>query len=482
VALVAAFLSAPAPLLAHAELVAADPLPNASLVEAPDGVSITFSEPIEAANGSVRLLDAQMREVHGTGALTVDDAGTTAHIDLPPLQPGVYTVSYQVVSIVDGHATAGIYAFVVDPTGAQAPPAAPPTSTSPSVDGWAVLARWLALVAALVGLGSLVTWWHAGRPTIEEQARSADRRPPWRIVIACAAAAVIGLALYLVLSARPIEGAAGGLPFDVAAPFGWTPFAIAMRLAIVAALLAMLLALVGEMRRHAGHGWLAALTAGCLAVSLAGMSAAGHASSLGGPLNAGIDWLHLVAAAAWLGGLPAVYPLAGRVAAAGGSRRAAARGMLRRHGRLALVAGPLVILTGLANSPLVVGEARELVASPHGNLLLAKALLVSIALAIGAVNHLVLRGHGRAPLPVLLGTELLVAAVAVMAGATMVTIQPGASRQPVVEGPSVHPAHFFGVAGPSSVHASVSVPAPGEQTYQVTVLDASDGRPRSDLQ
>jgi mono/diheme cytochrome c family protein len=83
---------------------------------------------------------------------------------------------------------------------------------------------------------------------------------------------------------------------------------------------------------------------------------------------------------------------------------------------------------------------------------------------------------------VLLGTELLVAAVAVMAGATMVTIQPGASRQPVVEGPSVHPAHFFGVVGPSSVHASVSVPAPGEQTYQVTVLDASDGRPRSDLQ
>jgi mono/diheme cytochrome c family protein len=82
----------------------------------------------------------------------------------------------------------------------------------------------------------------------------------------------------------------------------------------------------------------------------------------------------------------------------------------------------------------------------------------------------------------LVGAELLVAAIAVMAGATMVTIQPGAARQPVLTGPSVHPAHFFGEAGPSSIHASVSLPAPGGQTYQVTVLDGADGRPRPDVQ
>ena len=483
VAFVATFLGVPAPLLAHAELVTADPLPNASLVEAPRSVTITFSEPIDAVNGTVRLLDARLREVSGVGALSLDQEGTVAQVDLPSLEPGVYTVSYQVVSIIDGHATAGTYAFVIDPTGAEAPPAAPPSSTSPSVDAWAVLARWLALAGALIGVGSLITWWHAGRATIAAQAPKADRRPPWRIVLICAAAAVIGLALYLLLSARPIGGASDSLLFDVAGQFGWTPFAIAMRVAMVAALLATLLALLGAVGRpRISDGWLAALVGGGLAICLAGMSAAGHASSLGGPLNAAIDWLHLVAAAAWLGGLPAIYPLAARVGTAGGSRRVAAGEMLRRHGRLALVAGPLVILTGLANSPLVVGEARELVASPHGNLLLAKAVLVSIALGIGAANHLLLRGHGRGRLAVLVGAELVVAAVAVMAGATMVTIQPGAARQPVVIGPSVHPAHFFGVAGPTSVHASVSVPAPGEQTYRVTVLDSTDGRPRPDVQ
>ena len=219
-----------------------------------------------------------------------------------------------------------------------------------------------------------------------------------------------------------------------------------------------------------------------MAISLAGMSAAGHASSLGGPLNAALDWLHLVAAAAWLGGLPAVSFLAARARTVGGSARAAGGEILRRHGRLALVAGPVVVLTGLANSPVVLGNSRELVASPYGNLLLVKALLVSVALGFGAVNHLVLRGQGRRRLATLVGAEILVGAVAVLAAAAMVTIQPGAARQPVVSGPSVHPAHFFGEAGPSSIHASVSVPAPGRQTYQVTVRDAADGRPRADVQ
>lgn len=479
--MLACLLAAPAPLLAHAELVSSDPLPNASVVEGPASLSMTFSEPIDAANASVLLFDAQMRAIEGVGPVTLDETGTGASVDLPPLQPGVYTVSYQVVSTTDGHATAGTFAFVVDPTGAQAPPAGPPTSSTPSVDAWAVAARWLALIVGLVGLGALVTWWQAGRPTLESVAPTADRRPPWRLVAVCAAGILGGLALYLVLSARPIGGASGGLPLDVAAPFGWTPFAIAMRVSLLSALIASVLGLVGASGRG-GDRTMVVLVGSCLAVSLAGMSAAGHASSLGGPLNAAVDWLHLVAAAAWLGGLAAIYPLARRVHAAGGSTRTAAGEMLRRHGPLALVAGPLVVVTGLANSPLVLGTPRELVASAYGNLLLVKALLVSLALGIGAANHLLLRGRGKGQVIALVGAELIVAAVAVMAGATMVTIQPAAARQPVLTGPSIHPAHFFGEAGPSSIHTSVSVPAPGRQTYQVTVRDVADGSPRPDVQ
>ena len=148
------------------------------------------------------------------------------------------------------------------------------------------------------------------------------------------------------------------------------------------------------------------LAGGSLGISLAGMSFAGHASALGGPLNAAIDWLHLVAAAAWLGGVLAVYTLATRVRNVGASIRSVSAEMLRRHGRLALVAAPLVVLTGPANSPLVLGTSRELVASSYGNLLLVKAALASLALAIGAMNHVLLRGRGRGHLATLVGAEL----------------------------------------------------------------------------
>jgi mono/diheme cytochrome c family protein len=46
----------------------------------------------------------------------------------------------------------------------------------------------------------------------------------------------------------------------------------------------------------------------------------------------------------------------------------------------------------------------------------------------------------------------------------------------------VNPAHFFGEAGPSRVHAAVSLPAPGDQSYRVIVRDAATGAPRSDVQ
>ena len=484
-AFLACILAAPTPLLAHAEIVSSSPLPNASLVNAPDRVSITFSEPVDPNAAVVELLDPQLRRIDGLGTVLVDDRGTIASIELPPLDPGIYTVRYQVLSTVDGHATQGLFAFVVDPTGAEAPPTSPPVSSSPSVDGWAIAARWLALVAALVGLGSLTIWWQAGRPTLASMAPRADRRPPWRMVALANATAVGGLVLYLALSARPIalDGPSEALPFDVTAAFGSTPFATAMRVAIVAAFTAALVAIIAAVRpRRGDQRLLAASVGGCLALAMAGMSAAGHASSLGGPFNALVDWVHLVAAAAWLGSLPIIPGLAARGVTAGTSRRAVVTEILRRHGRVALVAGPMVVLTGLANSPVVLGTSRELVASGYGNLLLVKAVLVSVALGIGAANHLLVRRRGRGAMAGLVASELLVAAVAVMAAAAMVTIQPAAARQPVVVGPSVQPAHFFGQAGPSEIHASVSVPAPGTQNYQVTVRDAEDGRPRPDVQ
>jgi copper transport protein len=476
-----ATLATPSPASAHAELLDASPPPNGTLVVAPSALELTFTEPIDPEIAFIDLLDAARRPVGDLGPIAVEEDGRVARVSLPELEAGVYTVTYQVVSTVDGHATTGSYAFVVDPTGTEAPPPVSPEASAPAVDARAIAARWIGLLGGLVALGSLVLWWRS-RGLLAITAA----RPPWALVAGAAGLAYGGLAGYLWLASRPIVQAiperAAGLPLDFAAPFGWTPFAIAMRVALAGSLLLVLLAASAWLAR--GRFGDRAVTAGVAtlvaAATLGGMSMAAHAAAAGGLGAALVDWAHLLGVAAWLGGLPAVAVLArrGRDGDAGDTARA----ILRRHGPLALVAAPLVALSGIANSPLVLGAARDLVGSDYGNLLLAKAGLLSVALAIGAVNHLALRGRGRARVAVLVGAELVVAAVAVSVAATMVTIQPASARQPTLVSMPVAPAHLFGEAGEVSVHATVDLPTPGSQRFLVTVADPDTGAPRDDVQ
>ena len=476
-------LAMPATASAHAELIQATPAPNASLGASPAEVTIAFSEPIDPEAAFVDLVDRSQNRVAGVGPVAVEADGRLVRVELPPLDPGPYTVSYQVVSAVDGHATIGSYAFLVDPTGAAAPPTQPQTASSPSVDPVTVGARWVGLIGLLVALGSLVAWWR-GRAVLADRLPPTATGPPWGLVAGVSAVGAIGVVGYLWLSARPIVEALGpdaaGFPIDVAGPFGWSPFAVAMRVTLVALLAVAVLAVLARARTDAR---LATAATVLLAVGVAGMSVAGHATSYGGPAFAVVDWLHQLAAAAWLGALPALLVLARRGRAPHGpGARPLAGALLRRHGALAIVAAPLVALTGIANSPLVLGTPRDVVSSDYGNLLLAKATLLAVAVGIGAVNHLALRGRGRAAIATMIVAELAVAALAVGVAATMVTIQPASARQPVLTALPVNPAHLFGEVGGSDVHATVTPPAPGPQAIQVSITERDTGLPRADVE
>ena len=462
---------APGPASAHAELASADPVPNGSVVEVPPGLRLTFSEPVDPATVSIALLDIRQQRVPGVTAPAVSTDGLTVTAQLPDLEPGVFTVAYQVVSRVDGHATAGSYAFLIDPTGSGPPPADSAVERSPSVDVATVAARFVALAALLVALGSLIVWRTSARDVLGD--RGVDALPPWTLVAGASLTGAAGLAAYLWLAARPITTGGTGIPLDVAGAFGWTPFAIAMRVALVAAAITAVLGFVAA-RRRSDRWW--AAVAGLVALALGGMSVAGHAAAIGGLLFAVLDWAHLLGAAAWLGGMPAAFILAGRAGSG------ALWPILRGHGRVALVAAPVVVLSGIANSPLVLGGTRNLVGSEYGNLLIAKATLVGVALGIGAVNHLALRGRGRVALRRLVGAELIVAALAVLVAATMVTIQAAATRQPVLNAPAVGPAHYTATLDHARVHLTVSLPAPGTQSYRVSVRHPGNAEMPNEIQ
>jgi copper transport protein len=456
----------------------------------------------------VRLLDTRQDEVAGLGEVVTGDGGTVVRVDLPLLEPGTYTVSYQVVSAIDGHITSGRFAFLVDPTGREPPPSGGLESTSPTADPASVAARWLGLAGMLGVVGVALFWLASGLPTLAAAGQgSLGRERVWIVLGLFGLAGFTGLAVYLTLTSAALSTAAAqtGIPFDLAAAFGWTPFAIAMRLALAGSLGAFVVAaarwvmLNGVRQRCRAatdaapvvarttdltgrEGPMLALCGALAAVSLLGSSLAGHAAALGGPLNAAVDWLHLLGVAAWIGTLPGLllFVFVSRdVQSGAGPLRGA---VLRRHSRVALLAAPVVVLTGLANAPVVLGPTRELVAAGYGNLLLAKAILLSAALGIGAANFLLGRaGRVRRTAP-LVAVELGIGALAVLVGATMVTIPPAVSRVPVLVTPTVGSAHLFGTAGPSAVHLAVSLAAPGPQRYQVAVSDPESGEPQPDVQ
>ncbi len=486
---------------AHAELLRSIPVANSSVTSSPASLVLTFTEAIDPANSSVTLLGPDGHPVAGSGRLRVDEAATTAMVGVPALAPAVYTVTYRVTSAADGHVTSGQYAFLVDPTGTQPGPIGTTVSASPSVEPGIIAARWAALVLLLTMVGIATFWLLSARPVLAISSGASSQiggSAPWAALAATAAAALAALAIFLSLSAAAIgPGAAGDvghkdIPLDFAGPFGWTSFAIAMRVTLAATAVALVLA-TGRflgLREHSGdrrvrsqrvEGGLLLGLALAGVVALAGMSFAGHAFAGGGPIFAAFDWLHLVGVAAWLGTLAGLALLGWHLRGMGPDRRSVLGWALTRHSRVAMVAAPVVVLTGLANSPIVLGSARNIVSSQYGDLILAKATLFSAAVAMGAVNYLLVRRGWAARAVTLVSAEAIIGLVAVAAAATMLTIQPGASRVPLLSNSANQTAHLYGAAGSSNVHAAISIPAPGDQLYQVAVSDAASGAPRTDV-
>lgn len=503
--------------LGHAELVSSVPAANASLRTSPPELRLTFGEPIDPATAAIRLIDGNGVAVPGLGPLSTDVGGAIARRSVPPLPRGSYTVRYRVVSASDGHVIDGAFGFLVDPTGTLPNPSSAPTTQSPA-DPAAIATRWAALSGGLVLFGTGLFWLLTARPVLAGRRRAAiGARSVWAVMLICGCLTFAAIAAFLRLAAQQVAaagaqghgGADAAFPLDFAAPFGQTSFAMAMRVALAATALASLLAGAGlivaqlarrqrrvavagvaggadaqaESRAGIGHGVPAALLVAVLlaaALGLLGASLAGHAAGAGAAF-AFLDWLHLLAVGAWLGALPGFAVLAVASRSAVDERRPLLAGAFARHSRVAMVAAPVVALSGIANSPIVIGQAREVVASGYGNLALGKILLFSVALAIGSVNFFLVRRAGVRRLLQLVAAEVVVGGAAVALAAVMVSTQPAATRVPILSQSSLQTAHLYGTAGSSSVHVAVNVPAPGDQLYQVAIGDAATGGDRTDV-
>jgi len=460
---------------AHGSLQSSEPAGGSSLDRAPAAVTLRFSERPDPNLSTVRVLDSGGRVVAGGPARPVAGQPLELRVPTAGLAAGGYTVSWRIVSAVDGHRTDGVFGFGVGPAGASGPPVSQAVAgarTGPAPGPVAVAGRWawywgLTLLVGAAASGLLV---FGGR---------LPGRPGPLLGLALAAAAG-GLAAMTMTAKTDAGVAVGDLLGSTTGR--WLLWRAAMLAWAGAATWWLLLA-----RRRpappATRGPLLALGlaggAGMLVHALAG-HAAGPSSLR--PLNLLAQWAHLAAVGVWIGGLVWLLVALGARGGAGSTRE-----VVLRFSKLAGASLAVVVVTGVARSADELGGWRRLADSGFGRALDLKLVLFAGLVALGAGNRYRLvplfeAGRDDAPVAARLGRsvagELGLAAAVLAAAALLSQLAPGVPTGAARPGPAATPVlEASGADWATTVRVTLTVTpgAAGPNRFTATVADFDTG-------
>ncbi len=466
------WLAFPAATLAHAEFLRSEPVSGAALSSPPARIDIWFSEKVAPGVSSIRLYDRERRQVQ-TNASTIDpNDARHLSVDLPALDPGVYTVVWANVSSDDGHPDKGGFAFtVLAPAGSSVPSAAPAEVTTSTTDlvgaqsdsvaqGVNLIASWLAILAFVLAGGGALFLLICLAPALRQpgEAGAAFWTQMTRrfalIALAMAGIGAIAALASLLAKANIVTGQSigyilsSGVLGAMLAPWSgrvWIAREVAF-VAILAVSLGWLLrARRGGVQQPGKSGSLALAVIALLgAMGLAFQAldshlAAGHVARHG-PLGTVALALHLVAVGAWVGGLGvgALLLLPVWRGLDGDLRRAISTNVIARFSTLALASVALIALSGLYVTVLMLPSASDLLSSTYGQALDLKIVLFVVLILIGALNRKTLAGLAAAAPAALeeaanragnrllkaMRREFVIAGVIVLAAAIMLSVGP----------------------------------------------------------
>ena len=406
-------LVAPAAGQAHVILERTSPATQSSVARAPTEVRLEFNQPVSIAGNAVQVLAADGTVVSGAPSTT--DRGRVVRAPVSGLGRGTaYTVRWRVIG-GDGHAPAGVYTFGV---GVPAPP--PTEAVGAGGSTWKDdVARWALFIALALLIGPLAVRLFVLRGDVP-----AALEQRFHLVGVIAAFLVIdaGIAAFVLRASNALQLPVAELLYGDLQPFAEkTRFGVAFLVMTVGfgAVGTLLLAAWVFDRLELRLPALSLSIALASGISLSGHQATEPNSSL---LSQLADWLHLVAASVWVGGLVAlafcVWP------AAPGLRRTAFLGFAR----LAVLLVGVLVLAGGYLAIVRLPQLSDLWETEYGRFLLLKLVVVSIALGWGAVHHFFVRprlesGAEPAIRPSLVG-EVAVAFAVLLAAAMLTNVAP----------------------------------------------------------
>jgi copper transport protein len=496
-----------AAVFAHSDIVRAEPSQNSVLPQAPDRVIIWFTESLETRFGEIQVLDAAGQHVdNGDSAVDPQDR-TKMTVTLPPLPNGTYTVVWTNVSTVDGHRVRGSYLFSIgEPIGAVVLPvlADQPLLQSPLEP----IFRWLSLLSIMAIVGGLVFQVSVLRPALavmkptkatdqlSQELMDRARLLNW-VAIGLFFLASIGH-LVLQVSITFELGLLQSLGQPLAAMLietNWGKLWLARM--ILALALAVLLwrttrstrdsspAESGSLKRpdplELAVGALGLLI--LITITLTSHAAATEDIRLAATFN---DYLHMVAAAVWVGGLfhfAPTLPLIRRDLPSNQQKRLLAS-MVPRFSILGITTVAVMVVTGLYSAWAQVTRPIAL-ATPYGRVLLVKVGLVGLILALAAANLIWVRPRlakdpqaGR-QLRRFVTAEAFVALVILLAVGLLTALEPArqvASRQSLGQEELVLSETVDG----SKVELAITPGQVGLNQFTVTLRDP-DGQPFADV-
>jgi copper transport protein len=366
---------------AHAELLGTTPPAGAHLDRSPAEVTLRFSEPVKPVPGGVRLLDPSGRSVGKAPARAL-----SSRVSLPvpaDLPDGSYLVAWRVVS-VDSHPVAGSFSFSVGASGV-APPASSATPSDDAVGAVYWLFRgvgYAALALLTGGVAFLLACWPAGRSS------SRARR---LVQVGWLGSVVAGVAV-LLLQGPYISGGSLGALFDPGL----------LRTTVDTGYGQLILARLALLVLAAGFLLWRPAAAVVLALPLT-WPGAGHArAGSDSALAFATDTAHLLAMAAWLGGLAMLFLCvlpAGRGVPA---REAAA--VLPRFSRLAVAAIAVLVLTGVYQAWRELRDTDLTGGSSYTRLLVFKVAAFGLLLCLGAGSRALVQYRYVRPAAVVTGS------------------------------------------------------------------------------
>lgn len=425
---VLAVLAGPAaPAAAHAALVASDPANGTIVPDAPNRVTLSFSESVQLLPGKIQVLAPD-----GSRADQGDPEGSGTTVTIPLRSGGsrgTYLVSFRVIS-ADSHPVAGTLTFSVG--AASTPPSADAAlsdDTDPVVRAAIPVAKYLGYAGLVLLIGPVLVlsllWPHR-----------LSRRGPARLVWT-GVGLILGstlLSLYLQAPYTAGTGLFGAGTSDFRDVLGSTFGAVMLvRLGVIVAAAFLLRPLLtgsgGESRTD-----LALL--GVLGVAaIATWPLTGHpaASPVAG-VSVVVDAIHLASMAVWLGGLVMLAAFLLRRA-----NETELGAILPIWSRWAAAAVGALILAGTVSALIEVQSFSGLVDSTYGRLVLAKVALAAAAVGVAAyARKLVLRRAAESGVRGLrraVVAELAITAVVLGVTSALVQIPPPRSAEAAESGP-----------------------------------------------